>query len=293
MRVSRVLLISAALVSAGSAGAAERLYACGDDQVREYRLTDDSAVETWRWTAADAKDLPDAYRTRLLAHVDDCKPVEGGKAILVTASTGGVVLIDRATGRVRFRATAPMAHSADLLPGGYVAVALSIHEQGDRLELYKLTRSETALVSLPLPSGHGAVWDARRRRLFALSHDFIQAFSVDTRGRAPRLTETGRWTLPGRRDGHDLSPTPDGRYVVTTDDGAWDFDVDTGRFAAIPALNPRLRVKAVSVSAGAMAWVQAEESWWAHGFTLAARDAGNPRRIETPGMKLYKVRWIR
>lgn len=292
MRFLNGLLASVALVSAGSAAAVERLYACGDDQIREYRLDGDSAVETWRWTAADAKDLPEAYRTRLLAHVDDCKPVEGGRAILATASTGGVVLIDRTTGKVRFRATAPMAHSADLLPGGYVAVALSIHEKGDRLELYKVTRDETPLVSLPLPSGHGAVWDARRRRLFVLSHDLIQAFTVDTRNRVPRLTETARWTLPGRRDGHDLSPTPEGGYVVTTDDGAWDFDANTGRFAAIPALNPKLRVKAVSVSAGAMAWVQAEESWWAHGFTLAARDASAPQRIETPGLKLYKVRWI-
>ena len=41
-----------------------------------------------------------------------------------------------------------------------------------------------------------------------------------------------------------------------------------------------------------MAWVQAEESWWAHGFTVVDRDIGIMRRIDTPGMKLYKVRWI-
>ncbi|BCI69929.1 hypothetical protein SPKIRA_07590 [Sphingomonas paucimobilis] len=162
----------------------------------------------------------------------------------------------------------------------------------DRLELYKLSRSEHPLIALPLPSGHGAVWDARRQRLFALSHDLIQAFSFDPKPAKLHLIETARWTLPSRRDGHDLSPGPDGGYVVTTDDGVWRFDPDNGDFTPLSALNPKLRVKAVSVTREAMAWVQAEESWWAHGFTVANRDATDPRRIETPGMKLYKVRWL-
>ncbi|MCU6455554.1 lactonase family protein [Sphingomonas sp. A2-49] len=270
-----------------------QIYACGDDQIREYTVTGDAAVETWRWRAADARDLPAIYRTRLLAHIDDCKPVDDGRAILVTASTGGVVLIDRATGHVRFRATAPMAHSADLLPGGHAAVALSINKNGDRLELYALSRNERPLASVSLPSGHGAVWDAGRQRLFALSHDLIQAFAFDSKAADPHLTETARWTLPGRHDGHDLSATPEGGYVVTTDDGVWLFDPDGGRFTPIPALNPKLRVKSVSVTRRAMAWVQAEDSWWAHGFTVADRDASAPQRIETPGLHLYKVRWIR
>ncbi len=293
LRLLSVLVGLACLVGSTGAAAADRLYACGDDQVREYVLTSTGSSETWRWTAGKAQDLPPAYRTKLLAHIDDCKPVDGNRAILVTASTGGVVLLDRASGKVRFRATAPMAHSADLLPGGYAAVALSINTAGDRLELYRLSRSERPLASLPLPSGHGAVWDARRQGLFALSHDLIQLFSFDPKAGEPRLVETARWTLPGRRDGHDLSTTPEGGYVVTTDDGVWSFDPDRGAFTPIPALNPKLRVKAVSATKGAMAWVQAEESWWAHGFSVAGRDAGHPRRIETPGMKLYKVRWRR
>lgn len=74
----------------GAAGPANRLaYACGDDQVRELRLGAGGAAETWRWTASAATDLPADYRERLLAHIDECKPVDGGRAILVTASTGG------------------------------------------------------------------------------------------------------------------------------------------------------------------------------------------------------------
>ena len=282
-----------AICLAGPAFAADRLYACGDDQVREYRVGVTGATEVWRWTAASASDLPDAYRTKLLAHIDDCKSVDDGRAILVTASTGGVVLIDRASGRVMFRANAPMAHSADVLPDGRIAVALSIHAAGDRLELYDRARSETPLLHVPLPSGHGAVWDPRRRQLLALSHDLIQAFAVTGTRAAPLLTEVARWALPGRRDGHDLSRRDDGSYLVTTDDGVWTFDPGTGNFAAFVALNPKLRVKAVSAIGTRLAWVQAEEKWWAKGFTIARADGGDPVRVTVDPMHLYKVRWIR
>lgn len=227
-----------------------------------------------------------------MTHIDDCKPVDAGRAILVTSSTGGVVLIDRATGKVRFRAKTPMAHSGDVMPGGRVAVALSINPDGDRLEIYDRDRSETTLMHLPLPSGHGAVWDNDRSQLFVLSHDLIQTFSIGGTRAAPSLTEAARWALPGRHDGHDLSRKPDGTYFVTTDDGVWTFDPDTGNFTAFGALNPKLRVKAVSAQGDAIAWVQAEESWWAHGFTIARRDGSDPRRIPVEGMHLYKVRWI-
>jgi hypothetical protein len=273
--------------------ATNTLYACGDDQVRELRIDAGAARESWRWTAAAARDLPQDYRERLLAHIDDCKPVDEGRAILVTASTGGAVLIDRASGKVRFRARVPMAHSAALLPGGLIAVALSIDKEGDRLNLYDRRRSERLVQSLPLPSGHGAVWDAKRKRLFALSHDWVQAFRLDRSTGKPRLIEAARWTLPGRRDGHDLSSTPDGGYAVTTDDGVWRFDPDNGSFRAFAALNPMLRVKAVSMLGDRLAWVQAEESWWAHGFTVARADGSEARRIPVEAMRLYKVRWVR
>lgn len=276
-----------------SAPVPDTLYACGDDQVRELRIGVDGAVESWRWSARAAADLPVDYRERLLNHIDECKPVEDGRAILVTSSTGGAVLIDRASGRVRFRARVPMAHSAALLPGGLIAVALSIHKDGDRLNLYDSRRNEVVLQSLPLPSGHGAVWDDKRQRLFALSHDLVQAFRLERAAATPRLVETARWALPGRRDGHDLSRRPDGGYSVTTDDGAWIFDPDDGSFRPFQPLNPQLRIKAVSMIGDRLAWVQAEESWWARGFTVARADGGEARRVAVEGMHLYKVRWVR
>lgn len=293
MKLAKAILGAVLAISASAAGAADRLYACGDDQVREYRIDHGKAVETWRWQAAKAPDLTAEYRTTLMAHIDDCKPMNDARDILLTSSTGGALLIERATGRVLFRARVPMAHSGTLLPDGRVAIALSIEPRGDRLELYDLARSETPLFQLPLPSGHGAVWDAGRMRLFTLSHDSIQAFSlVDWRSSKPSLKEIASWTLPGRRDGHDLSARPDGRYFVTTDDGVWVFDPGKGSFDRFAPLNPRLKVKSVSAGRGTIAWVQAEESWWAHGFTVARADGRGALRIPVDTLHLYKVRWL-
>lgn len=285
-------LLAMTVGAAAAAATPERLYACGDDEVRELRLDAEGATETWRWRAGTAAGLPADYRERLMTHIDECKPVDDGRAILVTSSNGGAVLLDRASGTVRFRARVPMAHSAALLPGGLVAVALSIHAQGDRLDLYDSRHSERVVQSLPLPSGHGASWDARRARLFTLSHDWVQAFRLDPGHHGPRLVEVQRWPLPGRRDGHDLSPRPDGGYTVTTDDGAWMFDPDDGSFRAFAPLNPKVRVKAVSAIADRIAWVQAEERWWAHGFTVMRADGGAAQRVPVADLHLYKVRWL-
>ena len=282
-----------ALLATAAGDGGTMAYACGSDQVRELRIDDSGAVERWRWSAHAATDLRPEYRDRLLAHIDDCKPVDDGRTILVTASTGAVVLVDRASGRVRFRARAPMAHSAASLPGGLIAVVLSIAPDGDRLQLYDRRRSEQPLQTVPLPSGHGAVWNADRQRLFTLSHDLVQAFRLTGSGAAARLVETARWTLPGRRDGHDLSPAPDGGYWVTTDDGVWRFEPGDGSFRAYAPLNPARRVKSVSTIGGRVAWVQAQESWWANGFTMMNVDGSLRRRIVLDGIRLYKVRWAR
>ena len=277
---------------------AEEVFACGDGQVRAYEIDDGEAKETWRWTAAEAKDVPTEYRDRLLGTIDECKSVDGGRAVLVTASSGGVALIERATKAVRFRARSPMAHSAEILPGDRVAVALSTHKDGNRLEVYDLSKNEAPLFHLELYSGHGVVWDAQRDRLFALSFGMVQAFSLkDWDGSSPGLTETRRWTLPGKQGGHDLTRDPEtGNYLVTTTDAAWWFDPDAENeadaFKPFPPLNPAPHVKSLQLTPHHALWVKAEESWWAFGFTVADRDGGAPRRVDVPNLHLYKVRWV-
>lgn len=299
-RLIRFLAASAALgwLAIALPASAEEVYACGDGQVRAYEIDDGEPRETWRWTAAEAEDLPPLYRERLFRSIDECKSVEGGKSVLITSSSSGVVLLDRETKAVRFRANSPMAHSAEMLPGDRVAVALSTHKDGNRLEVYDLSESEKPLFHLELYSGHGAVWDAERDRLFALSFGMIQAFSLkDWDTSSPGLSETKRWTLPGKQGGHDLTRDPKtGKYLVTTTDAAWWFDPDAksdaDAFKPFKPLNPAAHVKSLQLTEKRAVWVKAEESWWAFGFTVADRDGQNPRRVDVPELHLYKVRWV-
>lgn len=285
-------------LAAAVPASAEEVFVCGDGQVRAYEIDKGEPRETWRWTAAEAEDLPAEYRQRLLSVIDECKSVDRGRTVLVTASSGGVALVDRETKAVRFRARSPMAHSAEILPGNRLAVALSTHKEGNRLEVYDLSKNEEPLFHLELYSGHGVVWDSGRDRLFALSFDKIQAFSLkDWSGPSPGLTETRRWTLPGEQSGHDLTRDhKTSKLYVTTADGAWRFDpdarADADAFWPFQPLNPAPHVKSLELCSQRALWVQAEESWWAFGFTVANRDGKNPRRVEVPGLKLYKARWV-
>ena len=47
----RILTALLALSGGSGAMAAERIYACGVDQIREYAVTGDHARETWLWTS--------------------------------------------------------------------------------------------------------------------------------------------------------------------------------------------------------------------------------------------------
>ncbi len=184
MRIFGMLAVLAALTAGESAQATERLYACGDDQVREYACPVDGATETWRWTAAAAGDLPAAYRTTLLAISMTASRWRMARRSSSPPRPGVSCWSTGRTGKVRFRATAPMAHSADCcrrLCGGR---AVDQQERG-QAGIVRLSQSEHLLASLPLPSGHSAVWDARRQRLFALSHDLIQALSFDPKAAEP------------------------------------------------------------------------------------------------------------
>ena len=133
-----------------------------------------------------------------------------------------------------------------------MAVALSTHPDGNRLEVYDLDRSETPLFHVELYSGHGVVWDARRERLLALSHDWVQAFRLkDWDSPSPSLEEARRWPLPGeKRSGHDLTRDPvSDQYLVTTADAAYWLDPDADEaddaFRPFDPLHPAADVKAL------------------------------------------------
>ena len=292
--VAAFLSLLTALAPGQQAGAPRELVVCGWDEV--FILDLDAAGtaprRTFSWRARNRADLPDEFE-KLFNSTDECKPVDGGRKILITSSGSGVALVDRVADRVLFFGRAANAHSADLLPGGRIAVAAS-HDnagKGDRLILFDAARSDRELWSDELPWGHGVVWDEGRRVVWALADKDIRAYELrDWESAAPKLQRVATIALP-EGGGHDLSPlagTP--MLAISTNNRCWLFDRDARTFRAHPDLGDKPRVKGIShhPATGQLAYVQAEgKDWWAERIHFL-HPAGT---LHVPGEHFYKVRW--
>lgn len=126
----------------------------------------------WRWDVSEATNLPPRYQ-KLPVPLDECRPVYGNARLLLTSSGGGAVLLDRHSRQRLFYAHVPNAHSAEVLAGDRIVVALSSHAQGNRLELYSIGQPEKVLWKDSLVSGHGVVWNVEHQRLYALGRSTV------------------------------------------------------------------------------------------------------------------------
>ena len=279
----------------GCAQSAEELIVCGDNRVIIFDLNksqDTLPHITWQWNAASATTLPDKYRTEYFQSIDECKPVAKGSQLLITSSSGGVALIDRAHQKILFYAWVGNAHSAALLPNKRIAVMASTHDQGNRIVLFDIEKSNTAIFYDSIYSGHGVVWDDKRQILYALGYDELRTYYlVDWTKDSPALKMQASWKIPGI-SGHDLStyPTDDNKLLLTEHGSVWVFDKATQGFAPFEPLMGQKDIKAVShhPHSNRMAYIQAETSWWSHRVYLTDPD----QWISFPGIKLYKVRWM-
>ena len=264
---------------------------CGGREVRiiDFKASEGTSVkEVWSWKLDDpATVLPEGY-SRYLHHFDECKFVDGKRKLLLTSSGGGMVLLDIKKKEVLSYARVPMAHSADLLPGGRIAVALSTHKNGNALEIYDIDAPEKVVFRDSLLSGHGVVWNQKRQRLYALGYNQLREYKLkDWQTETPSLEMVSSWALPVT-SGHDLSPVDDGRMLVTGTEGVRLFNIEDGTFSPFEPLKDMRRVKSVNYrpSDGRIVYTVAEESWWTHNVYQL-----NPQRQFTiDSLNIYKVR---
>lgn len=286
-----IALISALPLRAGAETL--RFTACGKANLAIFQLSTeapDAIEEVWRWVPAEYEGLPDDAG-RLFRHIDECWPLEGGSKILITSSTDGVGIVDRAKRQFHFVGEATNAHSAALTPGGNIAVAAS--KGGDELILFDKGSVDHRLASAPLKLAHGVLWDARRRRLIALGDERLAIFKIiKTDDQGVRLKETKSFSLP-EAGGHNLSWGL-GResLFISTASCVWLFDLSTDEFSHDPNLSQSPYIKSVSVNAAGdvILWVQADqEKWWSDAVHLTAAQ----RTYTLPvGMEIYKARWF-
>ena len=290
----RVLLLAVGLLSILASAVparAQSLVVCGWDEVFVLDVSG-TPKKTWSWKAAERPELPEAYRSKFRT-TDECKPVSGNR-MLITASSDGAALVDRATGKALWWGMCGNAHSAELLPGERIVLACSVREgTGNKLALFEVGQPERELFATELYSGHGAVWDEARERLWALGEKVLRAYRlVDWSSQAPTLTLDAEYPLPDV-SGHELSAVPGSpQLIVSTHDGVWRFDRDSKQFARDAAIGTRHDVKSAVVhpSSGQIAFTEAEPpNWW----TSNIRFAQPARDLVLEGERLYKVRWDR
>ena len=88
-----VILAAALSVVAG----ADELILCGGDEVFILEVpapNNGPPVKIWSWQARNCGELP-AYLKDSFRTTDDCKPIDGGRAVLITSSGGAVALVER------------------------------------------------------------------------------------------------------------------------------------------------------------------------------------------------------
>ena len=242
-----------------------------------------SARKLWRWSGEDCEGLEKDERS-WFHHLDECRFIEGRSKILVTASNSGCALIDRAGGKVLWRASVTNAHSIELLPYNRVVVASSL--SGDQLVLFDLGRSYEPLAKTPLRSAHGVIWDGPRERLWALGFDELRCYKlIDWETRQPSLTLESTDRLPDA-DGHDLRAVPQSHdLILSTEKSVWLFDRKQHTFRSHPMIGQYAGVKSLDIHPTTGRIVVGRWGTEAELLSPAGKISFSPNRP-------YKVRWF-
>jgi hypothetical protein len=267
------------------------IFICGDNLIRELKYSAQAGNPrlVWQWRVEETIDLPAAYH-RQFQSVDECKPSKDGKQLLITSSSlGAVLLLEKETKKALYYAKAPNAHSADFLPGNYIAVATSTATGGNSITLHHPHYPEKILFRDVLYSGHGVVWVAGSQKLYALAYSEIKQYSFSYDNPAsPVLTLEKSWTLP-EDDGHDLFKVSDNKFLVTTKANVWQFDVVTGTFKTFEPLKNMAKVKSVNYNESTrwLVYTKGETEWWTNNIYSQYPN----KVINIPGVKWYKARF--
>ena len=292
-RLLMPLLPALLILSSPATQAGNELILCGGDEVFALKVGESDKISTnkvWSWRAKDCPNLPENLRHKF-GTTDECKPVEGGKKILITSSGGGVALVERASGKALFSAFVGNAHSAEMLPGNRVVVAGSTHAEGNRLAVFDLKQPAEPVYTTELHSAHGVAWDEKRHILWALGFEELNGYRlVNWASQQPKLHMADSYPLPDP-GGHDLQMTPRCDILVLTT-GSHVYVFDPARRAFFPHMTwgNKGGVKSVSIhpKTGLTALIQgSDRHWWSDTIWWLDFEVA----LKLPGQRLYKARW--
>ena len=277
---------------------------CGDNMV--YMIDAGLAKETyqnavtWSW---DAKSIAstlglDASRC---SHLDDCKPVDNGKKLLLTSSYNWSVLLDIATKQVLFHTVqCPNAHSAELLPDNRIAVACSSGSgaNNNKVQLYDITSPNKVLFQTELNSAHGVVWNQTAQRLYAVGGQSLLIYKLKNWDSAEPSLELEKTVRTPQGGLHDLTAVNSNTLCVAGN-RAYLYDIGSGVFTEMKLFAASTAIKSLNYNdeTGEMWYTDAtvpegSQSWSSQTIRYATDMNGSAatRTIRVPDQDMYKVR---
>ncbi|MEX2215504.1 MAG: DUF6528 family protein [Phycisphaeraceae bacterium] len=271
----------------------------GGDEIFEVDLPRDgdlgkgasSPGKTWEWQARASKDIPKQLHNAFIM-ISECKPVDHGRRLLITAKEGGTALVNRESRKTEFVTliTTGTPYSGELLPENRLVFAVG--GKSGRLVGYDLDGVGQPLFNVEFESAHGVHWDAESKTLWAVGFSDIRSYELtDWKTPKPSLKLIANFALP-KKDGHDLAPVPGTKeLIVSTGEGVYLFDTEKKRFKGHPLLGTYAHVKSVSVHPETEKWAYVMpdgENWW----TSRVRFVGDRNGLIFSNAKLYKARWL-
>lgn len=272
---------------------------CGDSMVYmiDAGLADETGYRnavTWSWDATSATSTLGLAASRC-THLDDCKPVDGGKKLLLTSSYSWCVLLDVATEQILFYTTAaPNAHSAELLPGDRIAVACA----DGMVQLYDISRPSLILFQTELSSAHGVVWNETTQRLYAIGGQSLHVYKLvdwDTATPSLELEKAVQTPYSGL---HDMTYV-NANTLCIGGRRAYLYDIGANQFTEMTLFSTSTAIKSINYNddTGELWYTDATipegtQTWSSQTIRYATdKDgSGTARTIKVPDQDMYKVR---
>lgn len=277
---------------------------CGDNHVYVVNASiiknsyDESVV--WHWNAKDYASQLGLAASRC-DHIDDCKFVDNGRKVLITSSYSWCALVDYETKEMLFHTTqVNNAHSAEYIPGGYIAIACSegSSDNHSKIHLYKESKSESVLATAELYSAHGLVWDYNENLLYAAGGQNIKVFEI-TGADSDTPSLTLKKTIQTPTDWtHDLTRVDDNTLCVAGIK-AYLFNTVNSTFEEIPLFAASTGIKSLNYNGetGEMWYTDAtvpegDQTWSSHKLRYCAdKNASSESRVvNVNDINVYKVR---
>jgi len=263
---------------------------CGENKIFfiDPEIQDDEKSVFWSWEFDESNsNIPESFVVR---GVDECKPIDNNQKILFT-SGGSSGILDIESRNIEFYAKTYNAHSADTLPGGYIAIANSLNPKGNSLVLYHRSKPDEVLWQDTLYFGHGVIWNKKYNRLYALGYDKIVEYSFNSEAQdGEYMNKESEYKMPDG-GGHDLSYVDADTYLVSTNKSVFVFDLNKKNFHEFKRMKGLPEVKSVNYdrNTGRLTYTKGEESWWTSNIYTE-----NPHRvIYIPDFRLYKTRIVK